>query len=755
MMPMGNSDRIEADGRSSRGDKRSLEFGLGLVVFVLAALVRAIPLRYVLTPNGVLFMDGDGYSHMWRIWNAVSRSIPLSARDPFVNFPNGGEVLWSPAFDWILALLIRWLHLEQPAAELLCAWVPLVLGALAVALAALIAARTFSLTAGWLTGVLLAILPGSFFYTQFGFLDHHAAVTLIGTAMLAGAMKIVSVEGSSGPRFWPLAAGVLCGFALLIWAGALLHIGVLQVAMLTWALGTSSRDEASTRTLRLALAHAVAAIVILPFSFHVWEVFGDFNPLALTRFQPAWFGAAAICLASVSLSWRIPSLSRTRVRRFSSAVVVGVLGLCLAFATIPQLATTLEQSAGWFNAEDEFLSNIMELQPLFVTRKDPIWLRPTQFLTPLLFLFPLAMIVIGWRSRRPERWLLLFWTAAFCVLTLSQLRFINTFSVAYSIVWGAAIAMLLDQIEKRTATSQKRLIARAFVGILLATALIVPAWSYYAPRLRDGGSAIANLVRQTRIMIARLLAVSRPPTLDAEGNPTEGLLYAWSGGHELRYYSGWAVHQDGFGPYVSPENTKLASRYYEASNEDEAIETLERMGTRYVLADLLGAGQRPYPIESMARRLVDSAGSGREVAIEGSSRRDWLPALTRHRLVFAAPNGSGGAWLYEIVPGAVVVGSAPAGSRVSVEVQLGTPSGHPRTWTTRQRADEAGAFRLRVPYATLDAPSSGFTPLGPYRLRTGRGVAKFDVTEASVQAGEVIRVSVIERRKEDDSSGES
>jgi asparagine N-glycosylation enzyme membrane subunit Stt3 len=106
--------------------------GLFIPVFTLAALVRAIPWQYVLTRDGVIFRDGDSYSHMWRIWNAASKSIPLSARDPFVNFPDGGEVLWSPAFDWILAVLVRGLGLNQPAAELLCAWVPVILGASAV-----------------------------------------------------------------------------------------------------------------------------------------------------------------------------------------------------------------------------------------------------------------------------------------------------------------------------------------------------------------------------------------------------------------------------------------------------------------------------------------------------------------------------------------------------------------------------------------------------------------------------------------------
>jgi hypothetical protein len=64
----------------------SRTLGLFIPVFTLAALVRAIPWQYVLTRDGVIFRDGDSYSHMWRIWNAASKSIPLSARDPFVNF---------------------------------------------------------------------------------------------------------------------------------------------------------------------------------------------------------------------------------------------------------------------------------------------------------------------------------------------------------------------------------------------------------------------------------------------------------------------------------------------------------------------------------------------------------------------------------------------------------------------------------------------------------------------------------------------
>jgi asparagine N-glycosylation enzyme membrane subunit Stt3 len=724
-------------------DRRRHEPLLFLSSFVFAALMRAIPWQYVLTSEGVIFRDGDSYAHMWRIWNAASKSIPLSARDPFVNFPDGGEVLWSPAFDWILATLIRWLGLDQPAAELLCAWVPLILGATAVALAALIASRTFSPTAGWVTGLMLAVLPGSFLYTQLGYLDHHAAMTLIGTAMLGGAMRIVSV-GGAGPRFWPIAAGGLCAFALLIWAGALLHVGVLQIAMLVWALTTTSRELAQARTIRVGVAHAIAAVVLLPFSLRVWAVFGDFNPLALTRFQPTWYGAGALCLASAALCWRLPSLGSTRRRRLVTAAVVGVVGLGLAFVTIPQLAAILDRSAGWFTSDVEFLSTITELTPLFAKGEQPSWLVPMQLLSPLLFVSPLALIAIGWRSTRPERWLLVFWTAAFCALSLNQSRFVNTFSVAYAIVWGGAIALLLDSTRQRISTPRIRFGASAIVATALAATVVVSSWPYYERRLRNGGDAVMDAKRPARRAIAYWLATTNPALLDEYGNPTSGLLCEWSGGHEIRYHSGWAIHQDGFGPYVSPENTELASRYYAASNEDEAIEILEQMGTRYVIADFLGAGQPPYARRSMTRRLVKLHGSGAIENVKRANQREWVPALTRHRLVFNAPHGRGGAWLYEVVSGADIVGSATPGELILVQLLLGTPSGPPFTWTTRQRVDETGEFRLRVPYATIDAPLSGFMPLGPYQLRTRRGVSEIDVTEAAIQDGATIIAPSIE-----------
>lgn len=728
--------------RSNGGAEPSILWLAG-PIFLVAAVVRAIPFQIVLGSPSTIFTDSDSYSHMWRIWNAAAKSIPLSARDPFVNFPHGGEVLWSPAFDWILAVVIRRTGLDQPTAEIFCAWVPLVLGAIAVAMAAVITSRTFSRAAGWIAGLMLAILPGNFLYTQLGFLDHHAGVVLITTAMLSGAIRIVE-EGPNGPRRWPLAAGALCAFALAIWAGGLIHIGILQGAMLIWALGTANRELAFARTSRLALAHAITAALILPFSLRDWEIFGDFSPLALTRFQPTWFGAGAVALALTAALWLMPSIGASRARRVATAATVGVVGLGVAFVMIPGLAAILDESASWFTSDVEFLDNIVEIMPLFSTGSHPYWWRPLNYLSPLFFVFPLALVAVVWRTTRPARWLLLFWTVALCALTLRQSRFIDTFSIAHSIVWGGALASLLDWIENRLTEPRARNVARAFVAVVVGAAILAPAYRFYLPRLQHAGYASINFDRRALIVIGQWLAYARPVTTDEKGNPESGLLCVWASGHELRYYSGQAVHQDGFGPYVSPENVKLASRYYEATDEDAAIEILEQLRTRYVVADYKGAGHPPYAIPSMARRLVDMAGSGKEVVIDGTGRTQWIPALTRHRLIYAAPNGAGGAWLYEIVRGAVVVGSATPGSLITAELELDSPSGHPRTWTIRQRANETGEFRMRLPYATVGTTTSAFPARGPYRLRSQEGVVEFDVTETAVSNGEILAAAKFE-----------
>jgi hypothetical protein len=65
-------------------------------------------------------------------------------------------------------------------------------------------------------------------------------------------------------------------------------------------------------------------------------------------------------------------------------------------------------------------------------------------------------------------------------------------------------------------------------------------------------------------------------------------------------------------------------------------------------------------------------------------------------------------------------------------------------------ADETGQFRFRVPYATVDAPESGVTTEGPYRLRRRQGVSTVDVTEAAIRNAATVMAALVDKNPVDE-----
>lgn len=725
---------------------------LATAVFALAVLVRLLPWRRVMTPDGIVFTDGDSYAHIWRIWMSASQDFPLSGRNPFANFPRGGEIPWPPLFDWGVASAVQVLSLDQQSTELLGAWVPVLLGSAGIAIASLIASRCFSNSAGWVTGVTLAVLPGSFAYTQFGYLDHHAAMTLIGTSMLGGAMMVVSSE-DAGPRWWPEFASAICGVALLTWAGALLHIAILQCALVCWAFGAASRQIAKRRTLRLARAHVTTALLILPFSLYRWEIYGDFNPLVLSQFQPTWYVAVSACLALSVLAWSYLTLGSTILKRWLSALLVGGIGFVLALSFVPELRNILEGSAGWFTGGHQFLANITEIAPLLGTGDTFDWSRAKTHLSFLFFLVPLAMVLVGKSPRRPDRWLLILWSIAFGSMTLNQFRFINTYSVAHAIVLGGAMSMLIDWIASNLKRLMFQRVAVVSAYIVYGACIALPAVTFYQDVIRNDQRWHHDFRLHGIVRAADWLRTVQPAPLDAQGMPTASVMCAWGPGHRVRYHSGWPVNQDGFGPYVSPQNVEVAESYFSAVDENDAIKSLRGVGARYVIADKSGAGDPPYATRTMTNRLVSMNGSGHLIRVQGENKNVWLPALTRHRLVYQTPTFGEGVWVYERVRGAVIRGMASPGAMVAVELEVQTPTAGLLQWKSRVRADARGKFRARVPYATDNVGSPRGTrsipvfATGPYSLRSGDQLAHVRVQEESVQRGGEIESPALDAPK--------
>jgi dolichyl-diphosphooligosaccharide--protein glycosyltransferase len=98
---------------------------------------------------------------------------------------------------------------------------------------------------------------------------------------------------------------------------------------------------------------------------------------------------------------------------------------------------------------------------------------------------------------------------------------------------------------------------------------------------------------------------------------------------------------------------------------------------------------------------------------------------------------------YEVVKGAAIHGTAPAGSNVTATVSLKIGE-RPFTYTGSATADANGAYTITVPYASEpmqgDHYSSDVTPLTKYTVSYGNTTKTVDVPERAVQNGETIEV---------------
>ena len=268
-------------------------------LFLLGLALRALPVPSVLmSRDGVIFFGNDAYYHARRIWYSVVHFPDVLQRDPYMNFPQGGEPIWTPTLDWLIAASVR-LGLGVPEQEVMEAWIvwiPPILGALTVVVLYFLALHYFSRKVALLAGLLLALLPAHFWYSQLGFVDHHVAVALVTTGLLAAAMSVLSQSPESGSWRRSLGLGAALAASLWIWPGCLLHVVVTELG-LTFCLlfsGHREKDDRLGADVR-ACQRLVAFLLLLPMPFGSdWERWGRFSPLVMSEFQPLMFALATL-----------------------------------------------------------------------------------------------------------------------------------------------------------------------------------------------------------------------------------------------------------------------------------------------------------------------------------------------------------------------------------------------------------------------------------------------------------------------------
>jgi dolichyl-diphosphooligosaccharide--protein glycosyltransferase len=739
-------------------DGRSARWLAPVALFVAAVAIRALPWRTVFVGDAVLLFDHDAYYHLRRIvWSVVHFPQVLDF-DRYLSFPEGARAIWTPCFDWLVAL-VAWPFAEPrrlASIERVAVWVPPLLGGATVLSLYGLARRHLGAGTALLAGALLAVLSGHFWYSQLGFVDHHAAESLTATWLLAATMNLLDREARARSLGSAVGAqGLALAAGLLLWPGSLLYVALAEAGLASALLSGSGAARAIAFARAFTGVQLVALAAVLPFAMAAGPTpFGPWSPLVLSRFQPFAFAALALVGAACALLWQWrPALATHRPSR---ALCVGVALLAIALCALPEIVGGAVDAWSWLGRRESFQAQVAESQPLLLEASGLGIGVAVARLSWFVLASPLALLLAArWAWRRPVRapqLLWVGWTAALLAVTLLQRRFFNSFSVCLALLLAWSACALYGWIA-RVLEGRDR--ARRAASVALAAAMLAclaPMWETYrlpvAALFEDaarGPLHVAPRLVRRRAMLELAIWMSRrtPPTagwLDAASRPGYGVLGPWEIGHILQYVARRPTVVDNFGDDLGSAGFERARAYF-ASEEPAASRILDELGVRYVVAQREPPFLGPVPDErSMFASLYYFDGSASEVG-EGPAAGLRVPALERHRLVYestlqlaAAPDAPAFYKVFEHVAGAEVEGRARPHTRVDARLGLRTNRGRELDVRTSARADAEGRYRLRLAYATRGAPPSVRTAPA-WELSCESERAELVVDEASVRSG--------------------
>ena len=718
-------------------------------LFLLAFAVRAIPWPSVLEGDRVYFFGTDAYYHMRRIFYSLAHFPTLLEFDPYLNFPHGAKPIWSPLFDTLMAcvLLPFYSFGDELTVERAAVWLPPLMGALTVLALYFMAKRHFGFAVAVASSLVLCFLSAHFWYAQVGFVDHHVAVSLLATLLLASVLLFfqrLSPTGGERPLGVDggLLVGVLMAVSLLIWPGSLLYVVLVEVALLIFSMSRDSRAEAVRFAKQLLVIQGVALLLVLPFGLRAWwPQWGEYSPAVISRFQPWMFGALALHSVGCIALWRWSGRGQERRWRALQSVVIGMAVVAVSLLVFPGLLIGARDAWQWMARDEVFQGLVMESLPLFRENGGFGVEKAELRLSRLLYLFPLALVALSWEARRgPQRPVLLLlvaWCLVLAGVTVAQRRFFNTFSVSYALVMGWSALRIYSALPVFFRRSRVR---RAAVGALLVALfgfLMAPVIPAYEPDLGNQLAAIrgeprtlSSWFRTRRLLVdaAEWMRVNTPPTsgyFDGEIAPEYGVLSPWADGHVLKYEARRPTVVGNFGDDLGGDNFRLSFSYFESS-EDRAAAILEKLRVRYVLLRVLP--RRTF--EALSRLSMIRRLSEHEVL-----------ELERHRLVYESPkqvpgirNARSEFRIFEFVKGARLVGRTDPGGRVGAHLSCVTNRGREIPARLVSRADSSGRYSITLPYATRGSPPAVHCDPAYTVVSKGRQ-AKVTIDEDEVQRG--------------------
>jgi len=722
---------------------------LGIVLIGL--LLKLIAGRASLTDNGILFPGYDELYHMRRILYTVNNFPHTLWFDSYLNYPHGLNITWPPLFDLISAALSLALGQHtQGGIEMASAFVPVIIGIMAIVVVYLLVKELFDSKVALLAGFMTALAPYYLLYTMFAATDHHCLEVLLQLcSLLFITMAIIRRD-----RMYMFAAlaGISMAALAYTWQGADVYLGIFLIfaaVKMTIDLkdGVSSQETAAI----LLIAYGVALILVLPFWSTVW-------------LSPSFLGLAAMIIALAIMY----ALSRFLANRklpwqaFPLCLVV----LIVVFAFLVQLLGGLFGLGPLIHYGFDYLwggkmiGKIGEAEPLIYDAETFYAVVFSGLGLNLLFsLAGIAASIMYIRSaegdKKQGQLLLLVWAILALLLTFGQSRFLYlstiTMGVLISILFFQGLQLVERFMNDRKQESPKVLAVILFLILVLPTLADAISFAQSTP------PAVAGDWDQSLVWLKdnsnATSFYDRP-----ENVPEYSVMSWWDYGNWILYLAKRPVVANNF-----QAGWEDAARFYLSESEERATAVLNARGSKYILTDYnLIYGKLPALI-TWAREDLSSyikyEDYGSQVAALPTQR---LFNTTIARLYFFDGAGTGHFRLiyesatfmgdrppksmvkiFEYVPGALIRIKTDSDQRVYALLNM--TSNQKRTFTyVNEAVPKDDVLEIRVPYSTERRYETH--ALNPYLIFSGSeaGVKtqNLNVSEQDVLEGRTIEVTI-------------
>jgi dolichyl-diphosphooligosaccharide--protein glycosyltransferase len=556
-------------------------------IVVAGFLLRTIFLvDAVFTGGDVNYQDSDAWYHM-RLIDNLARNYPHRVVvDPYLG-PDAPPVPVPLLFDLFVAGVAWVLGLGTPSSrtvDVVGAFTPPILGALTAIPVFRIGARLFDRRTGLLAAALLAIAPGPFLTRSvLGFTDHHVAEAFLAALTILACVVALQTD-ESRPRFGraALAAVPLIAY-LLTWSGGALLVFVLCAwGVVQYVVDDFHRrpDDRVARVLLPALSLALGGLLTL-------------QDRGLWRFAvqtSATVAALAVVTALGAGRCGLRHLGAPRGALLALMAGLAIAGALLAAVLAPELTGRIVADLQRFRPRGTGLT-VGEVRPLLWRHGALSFGVPLHSFGPPFFVALVALGALAWRGLRtaePSLLLLVTWSTAMFLATLGQSRFGYYLTLNLALLGGWACAAALNWAAARAAADPIRGARwpQLQVVILAMGVVFVPSvlLAYQQARIDRGlpagyRASLDWLRHNTPEPFAAPDYYHMPYRPGATLQPAYTVMAWWDYGYEI-------IRRGRRVPVASPTQAGagIASRFFTATDEAEAVRILDQTRSRYVTA---------------------------------------------------------------------------------------------------------------------------------------------------------------------------